>query len=254
MDIRPSSSSIIELGCSSQTSQRRQFPVGLSAMAKLLLVEDDLSLATNVKRWLEFESYLVEHTGSGADGLNLMKAFSYDVVILDVNLPHMNGFDVCQEYRSTGGQSAILMLTTKAGIEDKEQGFGAGADDYLAKPFNLKELSLRVKGLLKRARTIKDEVLRCRGVVMNPTARTVEVDGVQVDLPNLEFSILELLLRNKGKVLSTDAIIERTSKSDSERTIDSLRTALKKLRRRIDKDADNSMISNIHGVGYKISD
>lgn len=223
-------------------------------MAKLLLVEDDLSLAANVKRWLEFENYFVEHTSSGSAGLDLMRAFDYDVVLLDVHLPHMNGFEVCREYRSVGGQAAVIMLTTKGDIEDKEQGFGAGADDYLPKPFNLKELSLRIKGLLKRSRSVKEELLRCRNLVLNPTARTVEVDGKPVVLPNLEFRILELLLRNKGQVLSTDSILERTSGSDTERSVDSLRTALKKLRKRIDQDADTSMISNVHGVGYKISD
>lgn len=223
-------------------------------MAKLLLVEDDLSLAANVKRWLEFENYIVEHTTSGAEGLELMRAFAYDVVLLDVNLPHTNGFDVCQTYRSSGGQSAILMLTSQSEIEDKEQGFGAGADDYLPKPFNLKELSLRIKGLLKRSRSVKEEVLRCRDLALNPATRTVEINGQAVALPNLEFRILELLLRNKGQVLTTESIIERTSSSDSERSIDSLRTALKKLRKRIDTADGNSMISNIHGIGYKISD
>ncbi len=222
-------------------------------MAKILIVDDDISLAGNVKRWLEFENFLVEHSASGADGLNLMRTYTYDIIILDVNLPHMNGVEVCQSYRNAGGQSPILMLTSKGEIADKELGFGAGADDYLSKPFNLKELSLRIKGLLKRSRSIKGDVLQSGHLTLDPEARTLKVAGEIVALQDLEFRILELLLRNKGTVLSADSIIERTSNSDSERSAESLRTALKKLRKKIDVPGSPSIISNVHGVGYQIS-
>ncbi|MBX9667217.1 MAG: response regulator transcription factor [Candidatus Obscuribacterales bacterium] len=223
-------------------------------MAKILIVDDDLSLAANIKRWLEFENHLVEHTGSGSDALNLMKSFTYDVIVLDINLPHMSGFDVCQSYRDSGGQSPIIMLTTKDQIEDKELGFGSGADDYLSKPFNLKELSLRIKGLLKRSRDVTESVLQSGEVILNPTAKSVSVAGKLVSLQNLEFRILELLLRNKGSVLSTDSILERTADFNAERSPESLRTAIKKLRKKIDIEGSASIISNVHGVGYKISD
>ncbi|MBX9694308.1 MAG: response regulator transcription factor [Cyanobacteria bacterium] len=223
-------------------------------MAKILIVDDDLSLAQNIKRWLEFEHYIVEHATTGTDGLNLMKSFTFDVILLDVNLPHLSGFEVCQSYRDCGGQTAILMLTSKADISDKEQGYGSGADDYLAKPFNLKELSLRIRSLLKRSRSIHSTVLEVRHVKLDPVGRKVEVDGRPVELQNLEFRILELLMRNKGNVMPSDAIIERTSDSEAERTPDSLRTALKKLRKKIDLPNSESIISNVHGVGYVIFD
>jgi two-component system copper resistance phosphate regulon response regulator CusR len=225
-----------------------------TSMAKLLLVEDDFSLAANIRRWLEFEHYMIEHVASGTEALSLMKSFTFDVIILDVNLPHMNGVEVCRQYRDSGGQSAVLMLTTRSEMIDKEMGFGAGADDYLSKPFNLKELSLRIKGLLKRSRAIQEGPLQCRDLVLDPTSRTVTVSGREIALQNLEYRILELLLRNRGQVLSSESILERTADSESERSTESLRTALKKLRKKIDTPDTPSIISNVHGVGYKISD
>ncbi len=223
-------------------------------MPKILIVDDDLSLSQHIKRWLEFEHYIVEHAATGTDGLSMMMSFTFDVVVLDVNLPQMSGFEVCQNYRDSGGQTAVLMLTSKADISDKELGYGAGVDDYLAKPFNLKELSLRIRSLLKRSRKVQSNVLEVRHVKLDPIARRVEVNGSLVELQNLEFQILELLLRSKGNVLATDVIIERTSNSEAERTPDSLRTAVKKLRKKIDLPDSDSVISNVHGIGYAIFD
>lgn len=222
-------------------------------MAKILIVDDDINLVGNVKRWLEFEHYMVEHAHTGTQGLEFMQSYTYDAIVLDVNLPHMNGVEVCQTYRKSGGNSPILMLTTKSDIADKELGFGAGADDYLSKPFNLKELSLRIKGLLKRSRAVKEEVLQSGELTLDPVAHLVTLSGNTVVLQDLEFRILELLLRNKGTVLSAESIIERTSNSLAERSPESLRTALKKLRKKIDVDGRESIIVNVHGIGYKIS-
>ncbi|MBI2809770.1 MAG: response regulator transcription factor [Candidatus Melainabacteria bacterium] len=130
------------------------------AMAKVLLVEDDRNLLNTISTWLKMESYLVETAENGSDAVDLLRAYSYDVIILDIELPRLSGLEVCKQFRAMGGSSAVLMLTNKSTIVDKETGFGVGADDYLTKPFHLKELSARLKALLRRSQTLLPDVLK----------------------------------------------------------------------------------------------
>lgn len=221
-------------------------------MAKILLVEDDRNLAGTVQEWLEFEHYLVEWVETGTDALDMMKSYKYDVIVLDLTIPKMDGLEVCKQYRSIGGQSPILMLTGRGTVPDKEVGFDAGADDYLTKPFHLKELSARVRALLRRPSTLSGEILRAGDIALDTQAHTVTKDGEEIHLPRMEFALLEFLMRHQGQVFSAEALLDRVWTADSDKSPETIRTSVKKLRSKIDSKDQQSLIKNVHGVGYKL--
>ncbi|HND08731.1 MAG TPA: response regulator, partial [Candidatus Obscuribacter sp.] len=124
-------------------------------MSKILLIEDDQELSTTVAKWLTLERHAVEVTGDGLNGLELILGGDFDIIVCDVNLPGMDGFQICRRYRDAGGQTPIILLTGKAQIQDKETGFASGADDYLTKPFSVRELCARIRALLRRPDTYR---------------------------------------------------------------------------------------------------
>jgi DNA-binding response OmpR family regulator len=219
-------------------------------MAKILLVEDDRHLADTICTWLKLESYLVEKAETGTDALDLLRAYPYDLVILDVELPRLNGLEVCRQYRAQGGTSLVLMLTNKSTITDKEAGFGMGADDYLTKPFHLKELSARLRALLRRSQTLSNDVLTAGKLELDPRSRKLTRGGEDIHLPKMELALLEFFMRCPNQVFSSEALLERVWSSESERSSDTIRSCIKKLRNKIDVEGEQSMIKNVHGVGY----
>jgi OmpR-family two-component system manganese-sensing response regulator len=142
------------------------------------------------------------------------------------------------------------MLTNKSTILDKEAGFDVGADDYLTKPFHLKELSARLRALLRRSQTIVDDVLTAGKLSLDPRARRLTRGGEDVHLARTEFALLEFFMRHRGQVFSTEALLERVWTADSERSSETIRTCIKKLRNKIDIEGEPSLIKNVHGVGY----
>ncbi len=223
-------------------------------MAKILIVEDDMQVATTVRDWLLFEKYLVEHVETGTDALEMMRAYEYDLIILDLALPKMNGIEVCTQYRNLGGRAPILMLTGKDTVPEKEIGFDAGGDDYLTKPFHLKELSARVRALLRRPANLNSNTLKAGNLVLDCVKHTVTKNGEPIHLARMEFTFLEFLMRHPDQIFSTDKLLERVWTADSEKSTETIRSTVKKLRNKIDTDGTPSLIQNIHGVGYKLSE
>lgn len=221
-------------------------------MAKVLLVEDDRNLAGTVREWLEFEHYLVEWVETGTDALDMMKSYKYDVIIMDLTLPKMDGIEVCKNFRQQGGETPILILTGRGTVPDKELGFDAGADDYLTKPFHLKELSARLRALLRRPKDFAGEVLSAGNISLDIGAHTVTKEGKDIHLPRMEFALLEFLMRHKGQVFSAEALLDRVWTADSDKSPETIRTSVKKLRSKIDTKGEPSLIRNVHGVGYKL--
>lgn len=221
-------------------------------MAKILLVEDDKNVASTVQQWLEHEHYRLEVVEDGVSALELLTSYEYDVVVLDVSLPRMSGFDVCKKYRESGGQARVLMLTGRRTVAEREEGLDLGADDYLTKPFDLKELSARIRALLRRPGAVKGNLLKAGDLILDPTAFKLTRDGKDIHLPKMEFALLEFLMRHPGQVFSSEALLERVWTSDSERSSETIRTCVKKLRDKIDAEGKPSIIKNIHGVGYKL--
>jgi two-component system OmpR family response regulator len=221
-------------------------------MAKILLVEDDEDLATMVVEWLSFEHYAVELVTDGRDGLDRLRLCQYDAVVLDWELPVMNGPDICRTYRSEGGSTPIIMLTGKGTVSEKEHGLDSGADDYLTKPFNMKELSARLRALLRRVSNTATNILSVGQLTIDPTKYKVTRAGVEVQLLPREFALLEFLMRHPDEVFSGDALLQRVWHSESEATSEAIRTCIKRLRQKIDNDDDDSIIQTIPRVGYKL--
>jgi len=221
-------------------------------MAKILVVEDEQDLSGPVRDWLGREHHLVEVVDNGPDALDRLRIYKYDVVILDLMLPGLSGMEVCRRFRSAGGTTPILMLTAKTTVEDKEAGLDAGADDYLTKPFHLKELSARVRALLRRPAPVSGNVLNVRSLVLDTSACRVTKDGHELHLLPKEFSLLEFLMRHPNQVFSADALLDRVWASDTSALPDTVRTHIKTLRKKIDDEDSPSFIRTIHGVGYKL--
>lgn len=221
-------------------------------MSKILIVEDEDDLALQVRDWLTREHHTVEHIANGSEAVDQLAVSKYDVIILDWLLPGMDGIEVCRKYRSMGGKTPILMLTAKSAIEDKEKGLDSGADDYLSKPFHLKELSARVRALVRRSSTQSSNVLEAGGIVLDPTSRTVMKNGEPVHLERKEFNLLEFLMRNANKTFSAEALLDRVWESGSMASPDAIRTYIKSLRKKIDCPDKTSLITTVHGVGYKL--
>ncbi len=221
-------------------------------MAKILIVEDDLGLTRMVREWLTFEHHLVETSNDGQDGLEKLRSFEYDVVVLDWDLPLLSGLEVCREFRSRGGSTPILMLTGKDGITDKESGFGAGADDYLTKPFHMKELSMRLKALLRRAAPFTGDKLKAGNLELDVQSHKVTRDGDELQLLPKEFSLLEFLMRHPGQVFSAEALLNRVWASEADTSVDAVSTCIKRLRKKIDVEGKRSLVRTIHGIGYKL--
>jgi DNA-binding response OmpR family regulator len=222
-------------------------------MAKVLLVEDDRILATNVIEWLKLENHLVEHIADGSEALYRLNNYDFDIVILDWMLPGLTGVDILKQYREGGGTAPILMLTGRKEIEDKMSGLDSGADDYLTKPFHVKELSARVRALLRRQPVLAENVLHCRHLSMDLVTHQVKKGEEVVHLLPREYALLEFLLKHQNQVFSAEALLDRVWKSSSDVSPESIRTYITRLRSKIDTDGEASLIQNVHGVGYKLS-
>jgi len=223
-------------------------------MAKILFVEDDTSLAEMVVEWLTFERHNVEVVHNGKIGNERLKLGSFDVVILDRQLPEMTGLEILREHRNEGGTTPILMLTGMNTVTDKEVGLDGGADDYLTKPFSVKELSARIRALLRRSSKATSNVLTAKDLELDPTKHKVTKNGEEIHLLPREFQMLEFFMRHPEEVFSSDALLQRIWHSESEATPDAVRTCLKRLRKKIDgsDNEDKSIIQTVPRIGYKL--
>ncbi len=221
-------------------------------MPKILLVEDERELSKVIQEWLSEELHVIEAVCDGQQALDKLACNRFDLIILDLMLPSVSGFEVCRSYRSSGGDAPIIMLTAKKALATKEAGLDSGADDYLTKPFKLRELSARVRALLRRPRTVLPAVLTVGDVQLDTTSRKVTKAGKDVHLLTKEFALLQLLMRNAGQVISVDSIIDGAWSNDSEVSPDTIRSYIRSLRKKIDYEENCAIIQNVHGVGYKI--
>ena len=183
---------------------------------KILIIEDDKDINESLKEGLEDESYAVDSCLDGEDGYHTAMADEYDLIILDVMLPSMNGFEVCQKLRAEKNTTPILMLTARGQSQDVVKGLDYGADDYLAKPFNFEVLLAHMRALLRRPTQKLDEVLRVEDLVLDPSSKTVSRAGDEIKLTTKEYAVLEYLMRNEGKVLSKEKIISNVWDFDAD--------------------------------------
>lgn len=220
-------------------------------MAKILLAEDDRALGETIVDALQSANHFVDWETDGLSALEFLKSYQYDLIILDWEMPGMTGIEVCNDYRNRGGKSPVLFLTQRSTIADKVTGFGVGADDYLPKPFVMKELTIRVQALLRRPQNIVSTAITSGDLSLNLETHEFTRAGKSIRLSPIEFSLMELFLKNPGVVFSNDAILDRVWPSSSDRSPHTLRTCMRRLRLKIYAESEESTIRTVHGVGYK---
>jgi len=221
-------------------------------MARVLLVDDDERLANVVEDWLTGESYEVEYANNGEEGWKKAAANTHDILILDWSMPGKTGVEICRQYRENGGVGIVILLTGKSAITDKEEGLDSGADDYLTKPFHPRELSARLRALLRRPRKPKAEIFTAGDVTLEPKSCRVMKAGKEITLLPKEFALLEFLMRNPNEVFSSDDLLNNVWSRESENSPDTVRVHITKLRAKIDTEGKESLIRTIHRVGYKL--
>ncbi len=221
-------------------------------MAKILLVEDEQDLAKQLEDWFKREQHTIEVVFNGQEALTRLTVYQYDVVILDWMLPIVSGIDVLKHMRAKNNRTPVIMLTARESDDDKERGLDSGADDYLTKPFSLRELSARTRAALRRSAQASNIVLTAGDLELDPVSRTVTKGNREVHLEPREFNLLEFFMRHPRQVFSAEALIDRVWPSDTMISNDAIRTYIKVLRKKLDSDSDeSSLIQNVRGVGYK---
>ena len=221
----------------------------------VLVVEDDPDLLAVLPRILTGAGYVVRTASDGEDGLNKVLDDAPALAILDVGLPKLSGYELARELRSRGYQFPVLMLTARVTVDDKVSGLDAGADDYLAKPFEYAELLARVKALLRRSTiTAGSSTMRVRDLSVDPATRRVERAGKVIELTQKEYALLEYLVRNAGRIVTRQMISEHVWKHDVDPLTNVVDVYINYLRKKLDEDKHNPLIRTVRGRGYLIKD
>jgi DNA-binding response OmpR family regulator len=218
---------------------------------RILVVEDEPKLAASLDEGLREAEYTVDVATDGEEALGYTSTTAYDAIVLDIQLPRVDGLEVCRRVRAGGSVTPILLLTARDALDDKVSGLDRGADDYLTKPFELAELLARLRALLRRNGFQKDGLLRVADLMLDPASRAVQRSKRPIDLTKREYAILETLLRRPGWVVTRDAIIDSVwgfEYPDSSNLID---VYVGRLRRKL---GDPSLIQTVRGIGYRIQE
>lgn len=221
---------------------------------KILVAEDNLKLAAAIKSALESQHYAVDIVNNGVDALDFAITEDYNVIILDIMMPQMDGLKVCQKLRQEKISTPVLMLTAKSQVSDKVTGLDTGADDYMAKPFSFDELFSRIRALTRRNSNDKDPISTVANLKIDPRSFKVTREKKDIKLSAKEFSILEYLIKNKGKVVSKDQIISNVWNFDADILPTTVEVHIKNLREKVDNSFGKKLIKTVRGFGYKIGD
>jgi DNA-binding response OmpR family regulator len=223
-------------------------------MAKILIIDDDKLLSATIKDWLSNESHLIETVHSAREALEYLQMSKYDIIVLDWELPDGTGIEILKRYRALGGVTSVIMLTGRTKIDDKEEGLDAGADDYLTKPFDVKELSARVRAILRRPDRTQSNSFKRGRILLDPKAHTVTKDGTPVKLFRKEFALLEFLFSRPQEVFTVEQLHEAVWNSEPGISPETVRTSVRRIRQQLDTDGEPSVIENVRGSGYRIGE
>ncbi len=221
---------------------------------RILVVEDEIKLANAVRRALELQKYAVDVAYDGEAGLDLAIGESFDLMILDLMLPKMDGMEICRQVRKAGIHTPVLMLTAKGQISDKVTGLDAGADDYLVKPFSFEELFARIRALVRRSSKTADPVLFIKDLTLDPVTFKVKRSGELIELSAKEFSILEYLLRHKNSIVTREQLVNHIWNYEADVLPTTVEVHIKHLRDKIDQPFKVKLIKTVRGFGYEISE
>lgn len=217
---------------------------------KILLVEDDMPLAGEISRGLRLENFVVDHARNGEDGQHMGATGLYDACVLDLGLPKVPGLAVLGAWRGDGVKLPVLILTARDAWSDKVEGFKAGADDFLTKPFRVEELVMRLRALIRRAAGYADTKVTCGPLSFNTHIGVFELDGLPLRLTALEWRVLSCLALRNGVVVERADLLERVYQSDVETDSNSVEVIIARLRRKIGRN----LIETIRGRGYRLAD
>jgi DNA-binding response OmpR family regulator len=219
---------------------------------KLLIIEDDISVRNILRMGLEAESHTVDEAEDGEKGSYIARINNYDLIILDNVLPKKMGKEVCKDIREKGVQSPILLLSAKNDVNSKIELLNQGADDYLTKPFSFEELKSRIKALTRRPQKIEDAIFMYEKIILNSDTHELKVKNKKVYLTRKEFSLLEFLMKNSGRVISRGLIMEHVWDINADPFSNTIETHIRNLRKKI-MDKNKKIIINIPGMGYKFA-
>ncbi|HSF99999.1 MAG TPA: response regulator transcription factor [Vicinamibacterales bacterium] len=224
-------------------------------MARILIVEDEPDIVLTLKEDLRRQGHTTGHAADGPRGLELALAGGWDLVVLDVMLPGMDGFDVCSELRRSNVPTPIIMLTARSGVTDKEVGLDAGADDYVTKPFNMRELRARIRAQLRRHSNGSDQAVAFGDCVVDFDRAELRRGGVAVEITPQELRLLRTLVRNRGRVMSREQLIASAWGHDAPVTDRVVDTHVWSLRRKVEPDPSTPRyLIGVRGLGYRFDD
>lgn len=219
---------------------------------RILIVEDDHRIAASIKKGLEQEKYAVDVSYDGEDGYDLASSESYDLLILDLMLPKIDGMQICRQIRQSNNNVPILILTAKSQIEDKVSGLNCGADDYLTKPFAFEELLARIRALTRRPKNLVNSILEIDDLTMNTLNFEVKRNGKSINLSGKEYALLEVLMRHPRQILTKEQIINHVWDYESDVLPNTVEVYIRNIRNKIDKPFKSKLIQTVRGFGYKI--
>ncbi|MFZ5391722.1 MAG: response regulator transcription factor [Patescibacteria group bacterium] len=222
---------------------------------KILLIEDEKGISNLIKEGLRLENFLVDAAFTGREGIDMALINQYDLIILDLMLPDMDGLNVCKELRKNKLALPVLMLTARKTTDDIISGLDSGADDYLTKPFEFDELMARIRALLRRGqKNATGNLLKLGELNLNTKTHEVVRQGKVLDLTNKEYKLLEYLIRRPNEVINRQEILEHVWETDTDPFSNTVEVHIRYLRQKIDQDFDHKMIKTIRGAGYKLSE
>ena len=218
----------------------------------VLVVDDEPAVRGSLRRALGLEGYEISTADDGQDALEALAEYDFEAVILDIAMPGIDGIEVCRRVRRSGDRTPILMLTARDAVDDRVAGLDAGADDYLSKPFALRELVARLRALMRRTEVVEEPLVRFDDLTLNRETREVRRGDREIELTRTEFSLLELLMDNPRLVLTRSQIFEHVWGYDFGPTSNSLGVYVGYLRRKLEADGEPRLIQTIRGVGYSL--
>lgn len=220
---------------------------------RILVVDDEVRLVDGVRRGLEAEGFAVDVAANGVDGLWMAQEHSYDAIVLDIMMPGMNGYTVCERLRAEGDWTPILMLTAKDGEWDEVEALDTGADDFLSKPFSYAVLVARLRSLVRRGVRERPVVLEVGDLRLDPATKRVQRGDTEIDLTSRELAVLEYLLRNAGDVVSKRQVLENVWDVDFEGDPNIVEVYVRHLRNKVDRPFGRASIETLRGSGYRLA-
>lgn len=219
---------------------------------RVLIIEDEPGIRSQIRRQLEKEGYRVDESGDGLEGLYFATEYPVDAAIVDLGLPGLPGLEIIRQLRQQGSTLPVLVLTARGRWQERVEGLEAGADDYLAKPFQMEELSARLKALLRRVVGAPQSQLNCGNLCLNLDTQRAQVDGVDIELTSFEYRMLEYLAQHHGKIISKETLTDYLYPHDTDPESNVLTVLVGRLRRKLDPEGVRNPIETLRGRGYRL--